>query len=163
MTVDLTIVGSINLDLVACVERLPRPGETISGATFERFPGGKGANQAVAAAQLGAPVRLIGAVGTDPPADEALAGLLSADVELELDHAGTTGIALIIVAADGENQIIRVPGANASVRPVSARRRGALPARGAERGVVLAAARGASLLRLERSAGTTDRRRCRTC
>ena len=65
MTVDLTVVGSINLDLVARVERLPRPGETIAGATFERFPGGKGANQAVAAARLGARVRLIGAVGAD--------------------------------------------------------------------------------------------------
>jgi ribokinase len=65
MAVELTVVGSINLDLVVRVERLPRPGETISGTTFERFPGGKGANQAVAAARLGAQVRMIGAVGTD--------------------------------------------------------------------------------------------------
>ena len=66
MAVELTVVGSINLDLVARVERLPRPGETISGTTFERFPGGKGANQAVAAARLGAQVRLVGAVGARP-------------------------------------------------------------------------------------------------
>ncbi len=121
MTVELTVVGSINLDLVARVERLPRPGETISGSTFERFPGGKGANQAVAAARLGAQVRLVGAVGTDPLADEALAGLRAAGVELELDQIGTTGIALILVGDDGENQIVVIPGANAAVSPVSPR------------------------------------------
>ena len=119
MTVDLTVVGSINLDLVARVERLPRPGETISGATFERFPGGKGANQAVAAARLGARVRLVGAVGTDPLADEALGGLRAAGVDLRLERAGTTGIALILVGDDGENQIVVIPGANAAVSPVS--------------------------------------------
>ncbi len=121
MTVELTVVGSINLDLVARVERLPRPGETISGSSFERFPGGKGANQAVAAARLGAHVRLVGAVGTDPLADEALAGLRAAGVDLELDHTGTTGIALILVGEDGENQIVVIPGANAAVRAVSPR------------------------------------------
>ena len=62
MPVELTVVGSINLDLVARVAVLPRPGETIAGTSFERFPGGKGANQAVAAARLGATVRMIGAV-----------------------------------------------------------------------------------------------------
>jgi ribokinase len=114
--VQLTVVGSINLDLVARVETLPRPGETVSGASFERFPGGKGANQAVAAAKLGADVRMIGAVGRDALADEALAGLLAAGVELEIERVGTTGIALILVADDGENQIVVVPGANADVR-----------------------------------------------
>ena len=67
--VELTVVGSINLDLVARVERLPRPGETLSASGFERIPGGKGANQAVAAARLGAQVRLVGAVGDDSLAD----------------------------------------------------------------------------------------------
>lgn len=119
MAVELTVVGSINLDLVVRVERLPRPGETISGTTFERFPGGKGANQAVAAAKLGAQVRMIGAVGTDVFADEALAGLRAAGVDLEIERVGATGVALIVVAADGENQIVVVPGANAAVRPVS--------------------------------------------
>jgi ribokinase len=117
--VDLTVVGSINLDLVARVARLPRPGETISGSTFERFPGGKGANQAVAAARLGARVRLVGAVGTDSLAAEALAGLRAAGVDLQLERVGTTGIALILVGEDGENQIVVIPGANAAVNPVS--------------------------------------------
>jgi ribokinase len=121
MGVELTVVGSINLDLVARVERLPRAGETITGSAFERFPGGKGANQAVAAARLGAQVRLIGAVGMDPLADEALAGLRVSGVALELERAGTTGLALIVVAADGENQIVVIPGANAAVTPVSPR------------------------------------------
>ncbi len=115
----LTVVGSINLDLVARVAQLPRPGETVSGTSFERFPGGKGANQAVAAAKLGADVRMIGAVGEDALADEALAGLLAAGVSLDVERVGTTGIALILVADDGENQIVVVPGANAEVRPQS--------------------------------------------
>jgi ribokinase len=119
MPVELTVVGSINLDLVARVERLPRPGETIAASTFDRVPGGKGANQAVAAARLGARVRLIGAVGDDSLADEALEGLRAAGVDLELTRVGSTGLALILVAADGENQIVVVPGANASVRPAS--------------------------------------------
>jgi ribokinase len=117
--VELTVVGSINLDLVARVDVLPRPGETIAGTSFERFPGGKGANQAVAAARLGATVRMIGAVGRDALADEALAGLDAAGVELQVERTGTTGIALILVADDGENQIVVVPGANAAVRPQS--------------------------------------------
>ena len=116
---ELTVVGSINLDLVARVKVLPRPGETVSGASFERFPGGKGANQAVAAAKLGAAVRMVGAVGEDALADEALAGLTAAGVELDVERCGTTGIALILVADDGENQIVVVPGANAAVRPQS--------------------------------------------
>jgi ribokinase len=119
MPVDLTVVGSINLDLVARVERLPRAGETLSGRDFARVPGGKGANQAVAAARLGARVRMVGAVGEDALAEEALAGLAGAQVELDLGRTGTTGIALILVADDGENQIVVVPGANALVTPQS--------------------------------------------
>jgi ribokinase len=115
----LTVVGSINLDLVARVARLPRPGETLTGSDFQRFPGGKGANQAVAAARLGARVRLIGAVGSDVFADEALAGLRASGVELDLQYEAATGIALILVADDGENQIVVVPGANEHVEPQS--------------------------------------------
>jgi ribokinase len=119
LPVELTVIGSINLDLVARVERLPRGGETVLGDAFERIPGGKGANQAVAAAKLGARVRMIGAVGVDSLAEEALAGLRAADVELELERAGTTGIALILVDASGENQIVVIAGANATVSPRS--------------------------------------------
>jgi ribokinase len=115
--VELTVVGSINLDLVARVERLPRPGETVAASGMDRIPGGKGANQAVAAARLGANVRKVGADGVDSLADEALAGLLGAGVELELEREGTTGVALILVTEEGENQIVVVPGANASVTP----------------------------------------------
>jgi ribokinase len=119
MPAELTVVGSINLDLVARVERLPRAGETLTGHDFVRVPGGKGANQAVAAARLGARVRMVGAVGVDPLAGEALAGLEAAGVDLELERAGSTGIALILVDDTGENQIVVVPGANAHVRPTS--------------------------------------------
>jgi ribokinase len=119
---DLTVVGSINLDLVAKVDRLPRPGETVSGATLERIPGGKGANQAVAAARLGAHVRMVGAVGRDANGADALAGLRESDVELALREVDSaTGIALILVAEDGENVIVVVPGANALVGGFSVR------------------------------------------
>src|SRR5437868_7629168 len=119
MPVELTVVGSINLDLVARVERLPCAGETVSGGELERFPGGKGANQAVAAAKLGARVKMIGAVGADAFADDALAGLRHAGVELHLQSEDVTGVALILVDEDGENQIVVIPGANAQVRPQS--------------------------------------------
>ena len=117
----LTVVGSINLDLVASAERLPRPGETITGAAFARYPGGKGANQAVAAARMGAEVRMIGSVGQDPAAEEATTGLLEAGVELELQQSSDpTGVALITVDAGGETTIVVAPGANTSLagRPV---------------------------------------------
>jgi ribokinase len=114
----LTVVGSVNLDLVARVERLPRPGETVTDASLERVPGGKGANQAVAAARLGAEVRFLGAVGEDQLAEQALAGLVEAGVALEVERRGQTGIAMILVAADGENQIVVAPGANSAVAAV---------------------------------------------
>ena len=111
----VAVVGSVNLDLVARCERLPRPGETVSGATFERIPGGKGANQAVAAARLGADVRMVGKVGSDELADEALAGLVEAGVDTGGigRFEGSTGVALILVDAAGENEIVVAPGANA--------------------------------------------------
>jgi ribokinase len=114
----LTVVGSINLDLVVQAERLPRPGETVSGARFSRVPGGKGANQAVAAARLGAEVALIGCVGHDQLAEEALAGLREARVEERwLVRETPTGIALITVDAAGDTTIVVAPGANAELRP----------------------------------------------
>ena len=119
MAVELTVVGSINLDLVLRLERLPRPGETVSGGELSRFPGGKGANQAVAAARLGAAVTMVGAVGDDAFADEALVGLRDAGVTLELERSGVTGVAMIYVDAGGETEIAVSPGANATVRPSS--------------------------------------------
>ena len=119
MTPRIVVVGSINLDLVARCERLPRPGETVTGATFARYPGGKGANQAVACARLGAEVTMIGAVGSDPLADEALAGMREAGIALDLHESGEpTGIAVILVDATGENQIVVAPGANAVLADV---------------------------------------------
>jgi ribokinase len=118
LPLSLTVVGSANVDLTAKVRRLPRPGETVSDATFARAPGGKGANQAVAAARLGADVHFLGAVGEDDFAEQALSGLRAAGVEIKVVRRGNTGIALIVVAADGENQIVVVPGANAAVDAV---------------------------------------------
>jgi ribokinase len=117
--VRLTVVGSVNLDLVARCERLPRAGETVTDARFERVPGGKGANQAVAAARLGARVSLVGCVGADAFAGEALAGLREADVDTSRLRTvdAPTGVALILVDAAGENQIVVAPGANGHVRP----------------------------------------------
>ena len=115
MPPDLTVVGSVNLDLVARASRLPRVGETLTDATFARYPGGKGANQAVAAARLGADVRFIGAVAQDAFADEALAGMRQAGVELELGHGKATGVAVILVDEQGENVIVVAPGANAKI------------------------------------------------
>jgi len=101
---------------VARCERLPRPGETLTNATFERYPGGKGANQAVACARLGAEVTMIGAVGADAFAEEALAGLREARVALEVqESARPTGVALILVDASGETEIVVAPGANSDV------------------------------------------------
>jgi ribokinase len=115
----VTVVGSINLDLVARCERLPRPGETVSGATFARYPGGKGANQAVASARLGAAVTFLGAVGEDELAEQALAGMRGAGVELQLDRGGgPTGVALILVDQRGENEIVVASGANSELGKV---------------------------------------------
>jgi ribokinase len=111
------VFGSINLDLVARVPRIPRPGETLAGTDFQTAPGGKGANQALAARAAGAAVAMYGAVGEDVFADAALVNLESAGVDLHVArerHA--TGIALINVDDRGENAITVVGGANALVR-----------------------------------------------
>lgn len=118
--VEIVVVGSVNLDLSATVARLPQPGETITGATLCRFPGGKGANQALAARRLGADVRLVACVGADAAADEALALLREGGVDLsrlQVLSGSPTGIALICVAPSGENQIVVAPGANAAMDP----------------------------------------------
>ncbi len=115
----IIVIGSINLDLIATVERLPAPGETVSGNGFSTAPGGKGANQALAAARAGAKVRMVGAVGKDPFAAQALALLKEGGVDLSAvaEMHASTGIALILVGGAGENVIAVVPGANASVVP----------------------------------------------
>ena len=117
----IIVVGSVNLDLVVRAERLPAPGETLTGAVFSRVPGGKGANQALACARLGAEVTLVAAVGRDAFADEALAELRTAGVTLELvvAEAEPTGVALITVDAEGETTIVVAPGANATLGPVA--------------------------------------------
>jgi ribokinase len=108
----------VNLDLVARCRALPRPGETVEGLSFARVPGGKGANQALAAARLGADVRLVGCVGADGLGEEALALLVEGDLVLDVLTADTsTGVALIVVDEHGETQITIVPGANAALGP----------------------------------------------
>jgi ribokinase len=115
----ITVIGSVNLDLVARVERLPRPGETVGGATFARVPGGKGANQAVACARLGADVTMIAAVGRDAMADEALVSLRDASVALQLqEREEPTGVAVIQVDRGGETTIAVAPGANGTLSQV---------------------------------------------
>ena len=113
----VTVVGSINLDLIATAERLPTAGETIGGAVLSEQPGGKGANQAAAAARLGGSARMIGAVGSDAQGRRMLDALASAGVDTAdvavLPEA--TGTALIVVDRDGENQIVVCPGANSSL------------------------------------------------
>ncbi len=111
------VVGSVNLDLVANCARLPRPGETITAVEWDRHPGGKGANQALAAQRAGADVALVGAVGNDAFAEEALALLRDSEVDLSgvVTTPHQTGLALIVVDAAGENQIVVLPGANSFV------------------------------------------------
>lgn len=114
------IAGSINLDLVVQCERLPGPGETILGGRFSRHPGGKGANQALAARRLGGDVGMIGCAGRDSEAEAALDLLDAAGVDLSgLTRLADfpTGVALIAVSAEGENQIVVAPGANAELGP----------------------------------------------
>ena len=114
----IAVIGSVNLDIVAKAEKLPAPGETVTGAMLHRFPGGKGANQALAAQRLGAEVSLIARVGDDMAADEAVALLREGGVDLSqcIRLPGeSTGTALIAVSAAGENQIVVAPGANRSL------------------------------------------------
>jgi ribokinase len=117
MTGRVIVVGSVNVDLVARVERLPAAGETVVGAAFERHPGGKGANQATAAARVGARVEFVGAVGDDALAGEARAALLAEGVGVtELATLpGPTGVALIFVDRHGENAIAVASGANGAL------------------------------------------------
>jgi ribokinase len=112
----VTVLGSVNLDLVVRLPRLPAPGETVTGGSFGRHPGGKGANQALAARRLGASVNLVAATGDDELATAALALLRAEGVELDNCRTipnSSTGVAVILVGSEGENLIGVAPGANA--------------------------------------------------
>jgi ribokinase len=116
----IAVLGSVNVDIVATGERLPAPGETVSGATLAFHPGGKGANQALAARRLGAQVALVACVGRDANAEAALRLLRADGVDLAgctTDERLPTGVALIAVARGGENQIVVAPGANRALSP----------------------------------------------
>lgn len=118
----ITVLGSINMDLVANTPRLPEPGETVSGTGFSTAAGGKGANQALAARRAGSLVRMAGAVGTDKFADAALELLEEAGVDLSAVARSDqpTGTALILVGGNGENMIAVVPGANGTIETEAA-------------------------------------------
>jgi len=114
------VVGSVNVDLVALVDRLPAPGETVSGGRFERHEGGKSGNQAVAAARLGADVAFVGALGDDAFGAEARAALVAEGVDvcgLTTLPGVPTGVALIFVDAAAENAIAVASGANGAMTP----------------------------------------------
>ena len=116
----IAVVGSINLDLVVSVERHPAPGETVVGGDCRQLPGGKGANQAVAAARLGSAVAMVGRVGNDTSGAwlrGALAGERVDVTHVREDRNATTGMAMIAVDERGENTIVVSPGANAHVSP----------------------------------------------
>jgi ribokinase len=118
MSGHIVVVGSLNMDLVVRSHRHPKPGETILGGEFFTFPGGKGANQAVAASRIGAEVRLIGKVGGDPYGAELLHRIEQEGINtdfLKVDGSVHTGVALINVDSAGQNTIIVAPGANAQL------------------------------------------------
>lgn len=114
---DVVVLGSLNLDLVAEVAELPRPGETVTSTRFREARGGKGANQAVAACRLGAAAAIVGAVGDDAHGQQLLRGLAEEglDVSKVRRIEGATGLAMILVSSDAENVITVVPGANYAV------------------------------------------------
>jgi ribokinase len=115
----VVVVGSINVDLVCVTDRLPRAGETVAGGRFARHGGGKSANQAVAAARLGASVSFVGAVGRDDMGDDAVRELEAEGIDVSgvARVDAPTGVALIVVDAAGENQIAVASGANAELTP----------------------------------------------
>lgn len=118
----VAVVGSLNMDLVARAPRLPRPGETLAGRTFAQVACGKGGNQAVAAARLGAAVAMVGCVGADPNGEWLRAGLLAEGIDcaaLETAAHAPTGVALIVVDDLSQNAIVIVAGSNGEVTPAT--------------------------------------------
>jgi len=120
MSARVTVAGSLNMDLVARAPRIPEPGETIIGSDFRNVPGGKGANQAVATARLGAEVSMVGRIGGDTFADSLLRNLAADGIDhtyVTRDPEAATGVALIVVDDAGENSIVVASGANACFSP----------------------------------------------
>ncbi|MEJ2559267.1 MAG: PfkB family carbohydrate kinase, partial [Anaerolineae bacterium] len=120
MVAHVTVVGSLNMDLVVRASRIPQAGETIIGGNFHMLPGGKGANQAVAAARLGAQVSMVGRVGRDAFAGPLLDNLTAAKVDhtfVTQDPEAATGVALIVVDDAGQNSIVVASGANMRLLP----------------------------------------------
>src|SRR5829696_6278337 len=118
------VVGSVNIDLVVTAPRLPSAGETVTGGRFARHQGGKGGNQAVAAARLGVSTAFVGAVGDDDLGGDASAALKRDGIdvsELATLAGESTGVAVIVVGPDGENLIAVASGANDALDPVAAR------------------------------------------
>ncbi|MBN2506702.1 MAG: ribokinase [Verrucomicrobia bacterium] len=131
----ILVIGSSNTDMIVQLPRLPGPGETLLGGRFTTAPGGKGANQAVAAARAGGQVVFVARVGRDVMGDQAVAGFARDRLRIEhirRDPAAPSGVALIFVARDGQNSIAVAPGANAALSPADVRRaRGAFVRAGA--------------------------------
>jgi ribokinase len=117
----IAVVGSINMDLVAHTHHIPVPGQTVIGTGFDTTPGGKGANQAVASARLGYPVSMVGAVGDDVFGQALLDNLAKSGVSTAsvARFSGPSGVAPILVADNGENSIVVVPGANGKMDPAA--------------------------------------------
>lgn len=115
----IVVIGSLNMDIVAVASRLPLPGETILGAQYLNEPGGKGANQAYAAAKLGGEVAMLGRLGTDGHGKQMRANLEAVGCEVDglQNIAGHSGVAVIFVAQSGQNSIVVVPGANERYLP----------------------------------------------
>ena len=121
MSGHIVVVGSLNMDLVVRAERLPQKGETLGGGVFATFPGGKGANQAVAAARLGAPVKMVGRIGQDGFGTVLLQTLVQDKIDTRCvaqDAETPSGVALITVDQAGQNTIVVAPGANGNLSPM---------------------------------------------
>jgi len=147
MNAPITIAGSLNMDFVVQVERLPQPGETVLGGGFVTLPGGKGANQACAAGRLGGRVRMLGRVGDDVFGRQLVESLARAGVDtstVRVSAATASGVALIFVETGGQNQIVVASGANGLLSPEDVE-------------MELAAGEGLLLVQLETPLATTER------
>lgn len=125
MQARVLVIGSLNMDLVARAERLPRPGETLAGASFTTVPGGKGANQAVAAARLGAEVAMVGCVGDDAYGEQLRRGLEADGIDCQAVKVAAgvpSGVAMIVVDDQSQNAIVIIAGGNGQLSPADVQR-----------------------------------------